>query len=378
MMDFGVYIHVPFCRVQCPYCTFYTVLKPQTVSPMQRFLQALDHEWRQRVSPRLQRGDRLRTLYFGGGTPSDLPAQDLSRQLAVWRDELRQYGVADLAALDEVTVECNPESATGELLDALQRAGVHRVSLGVQALVDQDLQTLGRGADAATVRRSLRAVSQRFTNWNADWIVGVPHSNWQRLREGLEALLPFAPPHLSFYCLEMPPAQAIQLGDIPGAASDAYKADLYLHTSAWVENHGYEHYEISNAARPGFRALHNQAYWEGRDYIGLGPGAHSLEDGRRRANRADLRAWQAALLAQQDPPAQVEELDASMRQRETLLLGLRRRSGVPIHATGLEGRRAFLDRLAAEGLAQVHGEVLRLTPRGWLVSDSIVLQLVAD
>jgi oxygen-independent coproporphyrinogen-3 oxidase len=345
---------------------------------MLRFLQALDHEWRQRVSPRLQRGDRLRTLYFGGGTPSDLPAQDLSRQLAVWRDELRQYGVADLAALDEVTVECNPESATGELLDALQRAGVHRVSLGVQALVDQDLQTLGRGADAATVRRSLRAVSQRFTNWNADWIVGVPHSNWQRLREGLEALLPFAPPHLSFYCLEMPPAQAIQLGDIPGAASDAYKADLYLHTSAWVENHGYEHYEISNAARPGFRALHNQAYWEGRDYIGLGPGAHSLEDGRRRANRADLRAWQAALLAQQDPPAQVEELDASMRQRETLLLGLRRRSGVPIHATGLEGRRAFLDRLAAEGLAQVHGDVLRLTPRGWLVSDSIVLQLVAD
>jgi len=376
-MDFGVYIHVPFCRVQCPYCTFYTVLKPQTASPMQTFLQALDQEWRLRVRPRLQRGDRMRTLYLGGGTPSDLPVANLVAQLQSWGDELRQHDIAALSGLDEVTIECNPESATAEFLDGLLQVGVHRVSLGVQALVDDDLKVLGRGSDAATVRKSLQEVSDRFDNWNADWIVGVPQSSWQRLQNGLEELMPFEPPHLSFYCLEMPPAQALKLGDIPGEDSDAFKADLYVRTSEWVEQQGYEHYEISNAARAGFQAQHNQSYWEGRDYVGLGPGAHSLEAGHRRANRPDVRRWQEALLEGNDAPFSLEKLDASKRHHEALMLGLRRRSGISLHEMGLEGERPLVDKMVQEGLARLQGDRLQLTPQGWMVSDSIVLQLVA-
>jgi oxygen-independent coproporphyrinogen-3 oxidase len=175
----------------------------------------------------------------------------------------------------------------------------------------------------------------------------------------------------------MPPAQAIKLGDIPGEASDAFKADLYVRTSEWVELQGYEHYEISNAAQAGFRAVHNQSYWEGREYVGLGPGAHSLEAGQRRANRANLLQWQAALFEGRDPPALIEALDAGMRQREALMLGLRRRAGVSLRAMGLEDQGALLEKLEQAGLAQLEGDLLRLTPRGWLVSDSIVLQLVA-
>jgi oxygen-independent coproporphyrinogen-3 oxidase len=377
-MDFGVYVHVPYCRVHCPYCTFYTVPRPQEASPMQLFLKALAQEWHLRVVPRLQRGDRLRTLYLGGGTPSDLPPADLTGLLDTWGKEIADFGVeGGLAGLDEVTIECNPESATPLLLDSLQSVGVHRVSLGVQALHDDDLGVLGRVAAADVVRQSLRDVAQRFTNWNADWIVGVPHSSWERLRVGLEQLLQYDAPHLSFYCLEMPPGQARKLGDIPGEASDDFKADLYEKTSAWIEAHGYDHYEISNAAKPDFRAVHNQAYWEGRDYVGLGPGAHSLEGDVRRANRPDLKRWQAALEAGEDPPAQQEQLTAAMRHREVLMLGLRRRTGIDLAELGLESRLDLVEKLIENGLGRLQDGRLVLTPKGWLVSDAIVLQLVA-
>jgi len=376
-MDFGVYIHVPFCRVQCPYCTFFTVLRPADAAPMQAFLEGVAQEWQLRVAPRLQRGDRLRTLYLGGGTPSDLPPEALVAQLCAWDRALRAAGGDGLAALDEVTVECNPESATPALLDGLRAVGAHRVSLGVQSLVDDDLRVLGRGAEAHTVQRALHEVSQRFTNWNADWIVGVPGSRWEFLRDGLAVLCDHGAPHLSFYCLEMPPNQALRLGDIPGEASDAFKADLYLRASDWVTTHGYEHYEISNAARPGFRAVHNQSYWEGRDYVGLGPGAHSLAAGVRRANRPDLRRWQEALARGEDPPHQSETLTEAMRQHERILLGLRRRVGIPVAELGLEEGAPLLDRLVSDGLATLEDAILRLTPRGWLISDSIVLQVVA-
>ncbi len=321
---FGVYVHVPFCQHQCAYCTFYTLPHPGTRPPQQRLLEAVAQEWRLRVSPRLARGHRLRTLYLGGGTPSDSPTELLVQLLESFDASCR----GGLAALDEVTVECNPESASNELLDALRARGVSRISLGVQALDDSDLQRLDRRATAAINRDALARVAQRFPTWNADLIIGVPDSTPERLQYALEELAGRGTPHLSFYCLELPPERARQLGDTHGEGNDDRKADFYERASAWVESHGYEHYEISNAARPGHRARHNSAYWNGRDYVGLGPGAHSLESGVRRANRADSVAYVQALQAHREPPASRERLTPQMLRYERLFLGLRQRRGL--------------------------------------------------
>jgi oxygen-independent coproporphyrinogen-3 oxidase len=366
---FGVYVHVPYCRVQCPYCTFYTLPRPPSAAPMARWLAAVETEWRLRVRPRLQRGDRLATLYLGGGTPSDLPPE----ALLAFLDAIGRDIDGGLAALDEATVECNPESATPALLDGLRARGVSRISLGVQALDDRDLAVLGRGGTAADARRALAAVAARFSTWSADLILGIPRSEPMRLQSALQALA--GAPHLSFYCLELPAERARRLGDPHTEASEAAKADLYEATSAWVESHGYEHYEISSAARPGHRARHNSSYWSGGEYVGLGPGAHSFAAGERRANRADLAAWLQALERGGEPPARVEALTTSMQRDERLLVGLRRREGVP--RAGLEAAARLLDDLQAAGLARLDPSRLRLTPRGWLVSDTIVLQLVA-
>jgi len=370
-LDFGIYVHVPYCRVQCPYCTFFTVAQPQAAAPMQRWLRAVAAEWRLRVHPRLDAGDRVRTLYLGGGTPSDLPADDLLAFLDTLASDLD----GGLAALVEVTVECNPESASAAVLDGLRLRGVGRVSLGVQALDDRDLGRLGRGGTAADARRAVTAVAERFPSWSADLILGIPGSDRGRLASALAELGAAGAPHLSFYCLELPPERARRFGDPQTEASEAAKADLYAFTSAWVEAHGYEHYEISSAARPGHRARHNSNYWSGGDYVGLGPGAHSLEGGRRAANRPDLGAYLAALESGTEPPRTVETLTATMQRDERLLCGLRQREGVP--EAWVEGASRLVLDLERSGLARLEAGRARLTPRGWLVSDAIVLQLVA-
>jgi oxygen-independent coproporphyrinogen-3 oxidase len=313
-------------------------------------------------------------LYLGGGTPSDLPPQ------ALW-EFLRRLGASvpgGLEALEEVTVECNPESAAPRILDRLQASGVGRVSLGVQSLHPDDLRRLGRQATPIQIGAALDAVAARFPTWNADLILGIPGSNEQRLLQALDALAQRRAPHLSLYCLELPPARAEIVGDPQTEESEAAKAALYERASEWLFEHGYEHYEISNAALPGHAARHNTAYWGGREYVGLGPGAHSLEGQARRANRADLGSYMAALTSGQEPPAQRQRLTAAERRRERVLLGLRRRCGVDLEELGLQAQHAWIDALCRQGMAELRGSRLRLLPRGWLVMDSIVLQLVTD
>jgi oxygen-independent coproporphyrinogen-3 oxidase len=333
-VDFGVYVHVPFCRRQCPYCTFFTVPRPDA--------------------------------------DSDLPPRAFGKLL-------RRMGAAlpsGLAGLDEVTVECNPESAHPELLDRLRASGIGRISLGVQSLDADDLQRLGRAATPSQIYAALDAVAERFSTWNADLILGIPGSNAPRLLAALHELGRRQTPHLSLYCLELPPHRARLLGDRQDVDSETVKADLYERASRWIEDNAYEHYEISNAARAGHAAHHNTAYWGGREYVGLGPGAHSLEGEVRRANRADLEAYTAALASGDVPPASCEYLTPEERWRERLLLGLRRRGGVDVAELGLLEQRPWLLELCRRGLAHLRGHRLRLLPRGWLVTDSIVLQLV--
>ncbi len=369
---FGVYVHIPYCQVQCPYCTFFTVPRPGSDAPFRHFLAAVEREWELRVAPRLAAGEHLRTLYLGGGTPSDVPLVELDAFLA----RLAADVPGGLRSLREVTVECNPESATPELLDALRRRGVTRISLGVQSLADQDLRRLGRVARRAQVRAALDAVARRFERWSADLIVGIPGSNRQRLEASLAALQAFGAPHVSFYCLELPAARARLL---PGAPwSERRVATAYAFASRWLEARGYEHYEISSAALPGQRAQHNSAYWQRLDYVGIGPGAHSLEQGVRRANRADLRAYLGALKAGGLPPAESERLSRQQIWRERLLLGLRRREGVSVRGLRLAALQPLFVQLERRRLGRLEEGRFRLLPEGWMLSDSIVLQCFTE
>ncbi len=370
--DFGVYVHVPFCHVQCPYCTFFTVPRPERVVAFARFLDAVRHEWRLRVARRLQRGDRLRTLYLGGGTPSDVPTRLLEAFLVELAADLPQ-GLADL---DEVTVECNPETAHAETLEALHACGVNRISLGVQALHAGDLRRLGRASTLRQVEDALDCVARQFDNWSADLILGIPDSNRRRLVHVLESLHVHAAPHVSFYCLEMPAARARLLGGVPW--SERRVASAYEFVSAWLQKKGYEHYEISSAALPGRRARHNAAYWSRREYVGLGPGAHSQSAGGRRANRPDLEVYLRALEAGQEPPAWQERLSPASIWREEVLLGLRQREGIELRHRDLISARPLLERLRRRGLCTLVDTRLGLTPKGWMVSDSIVLQLFTE
>ncbi|UCE03290.1 MAG: coproporphyrinogen III oxidase family protein [Candidatus Latescibacterota bacterium] len=371
-MDFGVYVHVPFCRRQCAYCTFFTLPRPEREAEMSRFLDAVWVEWQLRVKPRLDRGHCLRTLYLGGGTPSDLPP----RALGTFLQRLGASVPAGLKALEEVTVECNPESATPPTLDRLRAGGVGRISLGVQSVHPEDLRRLGRRATPRQIEAALDAVAARFPTWNADLILGIPGSNERRLLAALDVLAARRAPHLSLYCLELPRARAEIVGDPQTEASEAAKTTLYELASHWLSEHGYEHYEISNAALPGHAARHNTAYWAGREYVGLGPGAHSFEGQTRRANRADLGHYVAALNSGSEPPAQRQQLSAAERWRESVLLGLRRRRGVDLDELGLQAQQAWIEALCRQGLAELQGSRLWLLPRGWLVMDSIVLQMV--
>jgi oxygen-independent coproporphyrinogen-3 oxidase len=251
------------------------------------------------------------------------------------------------------------------------------VSLGVQALHAGDLARLGRGATREQNRAGLAAVAARFPTWNADLILGIPGSSRARLEGALAELEAAGAPHLSFYCLELPPGWARDLGDPQSPASENWKAELYEWTSEWLEQHGYVHYEISNAARPGHEAAHNNAYWQGVEYVGLGPGAHSYAAGERRANRADLRGYIAALESNCEPAAWRETLGEPERRAEELLLGLRLRRGLDFESLRTPSRASLLGRLEAAGLLRVEEGRARLTVRGWLVSDSIVLQLLA-
>ncbi len=371
--EFSVYVHIPYCRVQCPYCTFYTVPRPDAEAPMTRFLRAVAVEWNLRVRPRLERGDRLATLYVGGGTPSDAPVLELAGLLESWGRDLPR----GLAGLEEATIECNPESALPATLDALAATGASRISLGVQAMDGRDLVRLGRASTVEQNRAALAAVAPRFENWSADAIIGIPGSNPERLDGTLTAFLEAGAPHLSFYCLEMPAERARRLGDPLTPESEDRKAVWYEQVSARVASAGYTHYEISSAALPGRFSRHNRGYWTGRPYVGLGPAAHSFDPGIRSWNLPDLERYTAALEAGQAPPASCEELDAAAREREIIALSLRRQEGLDLDPLSATLPERFLASLTSAGFGQVEGTHLRLTPRGWLVSDSIVLQILA-
>ena len=321
-----IYVHIPFCARICPYCAFYKELLDR--SQTQRFCEALLSELRQHVLARPVGGRRLlpSTIYFGGGTPTALTTAQLEFLLGGFRETL------DLSELIEWTTEANPGSVSARKATLLQRLGITRISLGIQSWDDGLLKLLGREHNAKQGEESFAIFRNAgFSNINVDLMFGLPGQTIQQWRSTLERTVALNPEHISTYCLTYEEDTEFFLRHARGEFrqnSDA-DAEFFEMTMSILEAAGYEHYEISNYARPGFRSAHNRAYWSGADYLGVGPSAFSTVGMSRWQNVSDFRRYADAVLSGRSTINSVEQLTPEMKRAERIALGLRTIEGAP-------------------------------------------------
>ncbi|MEE8290267.1 MAG: radical SAM family heme chaperone HemW [Candidatus Tectomicrobia bacterium] len=372
MPPFGLYVHIPFCQQRCPYCAF-VVLTGQTAL-YERYVEAVCTEIRS--YRHLEAKGPLQTIFFGGGTPSLFQAAQLGRILDTAE---AVFGVEPAA---EITLEANPSSAESVRFDALKRTGFNRLSLGVQACNDADLRTLGRMHNAAEAESAyVTARRAGFRNVNVEVIFSIPGMARSRWQHTLERVIAWQPEHVSTYSLTLEEgtklAQHAQQGHVP-SVSEEDDAWAFTYAIEVLDRAGYEHYEVSSFARPGFRARHNWGYWHGAEYLGVGLAAHSFFDGRRRWNGPDLPTYLARLGAGQRPCGGEEVLDDEIIARERIWLQLHTCEGVeltPGEVEILQGAVKFQS-LRGEDLVQLVTHRLRLTRLGYLLADAIVVAVV--
>ncbi|MGE5233045.1 MAG: radical SAM family heme chaperone HemW [Acidobacteriota bacterium] len=363
----GIYVHVPFCRTRCRYCDFYRV--GENGERQARFLAALAAEI---DGLEAYAGRPVDTVFFGGGTPSLLDAGQVGAVL----DRLSGRFALDRRA--EVTLEANPSDLDARKLRALRAAGVNRLSVGVQSFNDRELQLLGRRHDAARAAGCVDwARDAGFDNLSLDLMLAIAGQTEASFARSLERAVALQPDHLSLYLLEVHAQSEMDFLRrerprlFPGEEAHRRR---YLRTAERLTAAGFAHYEISNFARPGRECRHNLKYWRREPYLGLGPAAHSAVDGRRFRHAADLAAYLA------DPLA-VEELESDPAS-ERVFLGLRLAEGVSeadvLAGAALDeselGRR--LSRLAP--FVESRRGRLRLTREGFLVSNAVLAELLAD
>lgn len=366
-MSGGLYVHVPFCTSICSYCHFARTAR-HDASGRARLVAAVVRECalRQERCATLRDGRRLlTTAYVGGGTPSTLEPALMTTLLA------GTVGALRAAPELELTVEANPETLDAARAAAWRAAGVNRVSLGVQSLDADVLRLLGRACDPATARAGLRLACASFPRVSADWIL-APGVDGARLHDAFDEALDLGVEHVSLYILEIHAgttlARRVARGQVRLAPPAAIEA-TYLGAVAHLARRGLVQYEVSNFARPGAESRHNQAYWRGVPYLGLGPSAHGFWGRRRYANAADLDDYLAAVDAGRVPEAMVDPLGRGARRLEALVLPLRTAAGVPLDR--LPAGALDLDRGVADGWWRTDDGHLRLTPRGYLHIDAV-------
>ena len=369
----SVYVHAPFCARRCFYCDFAVKVASADCDAWLRALKAEVRALEREGAFLLD--DTLDTLYVGGGTPSLLGAPAMEGLLTVIGEGRLRH--SDL----EWTAEANPESFTKDVATGWRRAGVNRVSLGIQSFHEPALRWMGRlhGADGArSAVRIGRAAG--FSNLSVDLIFGLPdhlERDWER---DLDDTLSLDPDHVSLYGLSAEPAtplgRAVAEGRETLPSEGRYEHEYLLAVDRLTEA-GYEAYEMSNFARPGFASRHNSVYWSGEPYLGLGNGAHSYRHPVRRWNLRDWDAYRAGAEGPGLPVDDEENLDVGQVRLERIWLGLRTRRGVSLQdlpASARDRARCWVE----NALAVAEGNVVRLTPRGWLVMDRLTVELDAN
>jgi oxygen-independent coproporphyrinogen-3 oxidase len=373
---FGVYVHVPFCRVRCGYCDFNTYTATELGGGASQAAYA-DTAIREidLLAGVLPGAPPVETVFVGGGTPTLLPSGDLVRVLGAIRD---RFG---LTADVEVTTEANPDSVTAEGLAELREGGFTRVSFGMQSAVPSVLAVLDRTHDPERVPQAVQwAREAGFAHVSLDLIYGTPGESLADWRRSLDAALACAPDHVSAYSLIVEDgtalARQVRSGVLPMPDEDDL-ADKYLLAEDVLGAGGLGWYEVSNWSRDdASRCRHNELYWTSQNWLGIGPGAHAHVGGVRWWNVKHPTAYAARLSAGLSPAQAREELDAETQLVERVLLEVRLRDGLPLAVLDRLGTRDRADQVVADGLASVEDDRLVLTLRGRLLADAVVRQLL--
>jgi oxygen-independent coproporphyrinogen III oxidase len=372
----GLYIHIPFCRKICSYCDFY---KTTATSLMPDYLFALETELEERAS--YLEGESLETIYFGGGTPSLIPMGGLQK---IFEKITEKFSLAPGC---EITIEANPDDLSSSYLHELHHSSpVNRLSVGIQSFHDHDLKLLNRRHNAKQALQSIEDAGKAgFTNITIDLIYGLPDLDLPAWRSNLEIAFSLDIQHLSAYHLTIEPNTAMARMTSRGLIhlpEEGESAEQFLLLNKLARENGFEHYEISNLAKKGYRSQHNSNYWKQKKYLGLGPSAHSFNLVSRQWNVSNLRKYIEALTSG-TLYSESEILDEETRFNEYLMLSLRTNRGISLSHIIQQFGQGVADSLETKirtfgsgDWIRKEDDCIRLTEAGWMVSDYIVSRLM--
>jgi oxygen-independent coproporphyrinogen III oxidase len=347
----GVYIHIPFCRTKCDYCNFFSIA---SLRGKNEIAGAICKEIKLRSE--YLGGQEISTIYFGGGTPSLLPAKDIETVLNSLR---KSFGVSSNA---EITLEANPDDLDKEKLKAYRQMGVNRLSIGIQSFLPDDLKYLSRKHDPQQALKAIEdSVEAGFLNTTIDLIFGLPTQDIPKLEKNLKTFRQFNLPHLSAYALTVESKTALAWkieNKKVEAVSDENQIAQFLFLMDWMTEEDFVQYEISNYCLPGYESKHNSAYWKGESYIGLGPSAHSFNSASRQWNVSNL-AWYLEAIKAGNVFFEKESLTPNQHHNEYVMTAIRTKTGIDLDA--------YTQRFGKNSLAELHSASAEFLKDGWVI-----------
>ena len=369
----GIYIHIPFCKQACHYCDFHfsTSLKKKS-----ELVSALQNELvlRKNELP----NEPIKTIYFGGGTPSLLNLEELT---AIFKTIYTEFTIAENP---EITLEANPDDLSEEKINELANSKINRLSIGVQSFFEEDLKLMNRAHNAEEALNSIKLARSKFDNISVDLIYGIPGMSNERWQKNIQILLDLDIPHISSYALTVEPNTALQKFIEKGKikpVDDAAAAQHFETLRTVLKNAGFEHYEFSNYGKPGYFSQNNTAYWLGKPYLGIGPSAHSYDGNSRKWNIANNTLYIKAI-EWSELPLEVEELSITDRYNEYIMTRLRTYFGVDLVEVESEFGKEYLEYLREQSvvlfekeLLRIENDVMHITEKGTFLSDGIAADL---
>jgi oxygen-independent coproporphyrinogen-3 oxidase len=366
----GIYIHIPFCRRKCTYCDFYLVTNLNIVD---KFISNLLKEIE--LTAPLYNNEKYDTIFFGGGTPSLLPPDKLEEIITALKNN---YTISDNC---EITIEANPEDFFEADFNQYKAAGINRFSFGVQSFIDEELKFLTRMHTANQAENVIRECRKVFDNVSCDIIYSLPEQTKENLKYSLDKIIELNIPHVSAYTLifeEQTKLYTLLQKNLVVQNQDSVESDLYSYVSDFLIENGFNHYEVSNYAKSGYQSKHNLKYWSYENYIGLGPSAHSLHNGKRWNNFRDIIKYNIYLQDEKLPIENEIILDKKMMKMEFIMLALRS-AGVNYERYDKLFNMNFADEyknsiseLAMNGLGKISDINFKLTEKGYKLTDEIV------